>query len=137
MQTEKVAQLLPSIKEHGVRLVYIGSGNRNFAMAFIKNYGVEGELFIDPGLKSFQSFQLKRGAWAVFKPSRALLQVVKSAKHVKSSGLQGDGTQQGGAFLIGSDGRLMVSHINSSVGDHFNVEVFRDAIGAIEKISTQ
>lgn len=108
----------PQLDQLGVRLIAVGTGNKNFAQKFQKGLPFEGEVYLDPEANSFRALSLKRlSVWEVTKrfvlSSTALGFYKKKSKEYASSDVQGDGQQTGGVFVVGPKDRLYYSFIEN------------------------
>ena len=102
----------------GVALVAIGSGSPEQAKEFVASFSFAGEMYVDPGLKSYKAFSLVRGLWRTLGPSsigRGMTAMKKGFRQGKNAG---DLWQQGGMFVIGPGKQMVFAHRNQAAGDH-------------------
>ena len=100
-----------------ITLVAIGSGTCEEAKAFIEKFGFDGEMYLDPTLRSYKAFGLHRGFWRTLGP-RSLLRGFSTLKKGFRQGKNaGDLWQQGGMFVIGPGNQILYEHRNSVAGD--------------------
>lgn len=120
---EQVAQLRDvnsEIESLGARLTVIGNGSVKQAAAFAEERDLPFRLLTDPGLRTYKSVGMKRSIASTFRPS-LIGHGVRAMKggHRQAMTVQGDAFQQGGAFVIAEDGRVLFSQKSSTAGDHF------------------
>jgi hypothetical protein len=106
----------------GVALVAIGSGSPEQAKKFVASFSFEGEMYVDPSLKTYKAFKLVRGLWRTLGPSSIGRGLSAMKKGFRQGQNAGDLWQQGGMFVIGpSDqigNQLYFQHRNQTAGDH-------------------
>ncbi|MCW7754145.1 AhpC/TSA family protein [Desulfobotulus sp. H1] len=101
----------------GVALVSIGSGTPEDARHFMETFSYRGEMYLDPALGAYRSFDLKRSFWKTLGPS-PLMRGLKAMKEGFRQGRSaGDLWQQGGLFVIGPGNSLLFEHVNGMAGD--------------------
>lgn len=126
----ELADKKDELKKLGVPLVIIGNGNANFAKGFIEDspfaaeYAdpsgpLKVELYVDTKLAAYKAFELRRGLLSVLNPlGWGKLKKAKSKYKIENGALQGDGTQQGGTFVLGPGNTVSYSYANNNLGDH-------------------
>ena len=102
----------------GAGLVMIGSGNPEQAKEFIASFSVEGEMYVDPGLKTYKAFKLVRGLWRTLGPASIGRGLTAMKKGFRQGSNAGDLWQQGGIFVIGPGNQMLFAHRNQAAGDH-------------------
>ncbi len=116
-QVARLAERLDEIEAADAQLIAIGNGNAHWAKAFIDQENVTFPVFVDPGLKSYEHFGMKRGLGEVM--------TVKSLVHAgralggghRQSGIRGDGIQNGGVVVLDEGGNVIYEHIEQQTGD--------------------
>jgi hypothetical protein len=126
----ELAEKKEELRKIGVPLILIGNGNSNFAKAFIEDSQFvdewrdaaspwKVEIYVDTKLAAYSAFELRRGLLSVLAPWNFRTMMKAKSKYKISNGeLQGDGTQQGGTFIIGPGDSLYYSYPNNNLGDH-------------------
>lgn len=109
---------MDTFNKMNVRIVIIGNGFPNFIEGFRNDTGYTGDLFTDPGLKSYQLLNFKKSVSSLLG-----FKTVKTALHALSTGymqkgIQGDALQQGGVVVIDSAGAPVYFYANTEAGDH-------------------
>jgi len=117
--------------EIGIDLVTIGSGSPEQAKEFIASFAFEGEMYVDPGLKTYKAFKLVRGLWRTLGPASIGRGLSAMKKGFRQGQNAGDLWQQGGMFVIGSDNQMFFEHRNSSAGDHADLNAVLKACQAM------
>jgi hypothetical protein len=106
----------------GVGLVMIGSGNPEQAKEFISSFSVKGEMYVDPGLKTYKAFKLVRGLWRTLGPASIGRGLSAMKEGFRQGSNAGDLWQQGGMFVIGPSDKMgnqmFFAHRNQAAGDH-------------------
>lgn len=103
----------------GARVAVIGNGWPAMAKAFAERNGLPAniELFTDPSLKAYQAAGLRRsailtlGPWAIPPFLRTLRRGFRQRRKA------GDLWQQGGAIVMGRDGKVLYRHASWHPGD--------------------
>ena len=107
-----------AIEAAGGKLYVIGNGTPSFIAGFRETTGYAGPIYTDPSLAVFRAAQLKRGVANTLDP-RALGKTIGAFMRGHKQGLaQGDPWQQGGALVVGSDGRVLWHHASERPGDN-------------------
>ena len=112
-----------TIRKRGAELIFVGNGNRSFALAFKKDYGIEAALYVDTKRDAYRALEMKRSIGATI----ASLATWKSGLRVLRSGfrqgtIQGDAFQLGGVLVVRPGGRIAYRYLSDSAGDHPPVE---------------
>ena len=116
-QAARLAERLDEIEAAGGQLIAIGNGHAGWARDFILEEDVTFPVYVDPGLRSYQHFGMKRGLGEVL--------TLKSLKHAgralgtghRQSGIRGDGVQNGGIVVLDAGGEIVYEHIEQETGD--------------------
>lgn len=106
------------IEKRGARVVVVGNGQPEHARMFAEDEQIPFTLWVDPEMKAYRAAGLRRGVGAVF--SRRSL---KHAARAMGAGFRqtqtrGDPWQNGGVFVITTDGRTLFEQISREAGDH-------------------
>jgi peroxiredoxin len=120
-QVHGLAPRLPELAALGVRVVLVGSGPPDHIEAFLERHALadkQVEVVTDPSLEAFHAAGLARSVWATWGPAAIVDFVRAFARGHRPGPTDGDLNQQGGAILVGDDGRVAWSHTNESLGDH-------------------
>ncbi len=135
-QTSVLMEALPRIRSAGGELLFIGNGNAAQALHFQQMKALEAIVVTDPERTSYRAMGARRS------PFRALGKGVLAGlwnarrRNVRSEGLQGDAIQLGAALVVEPPGRVLLSHINSSLGDHPTVDALVEALGRATAAAT-
>jgi len=110
-----------------VRIIFISSSTPLQTKEFLKKSVVQfpGDLFSDPTLNIHKLFSLKRGIWrSLVTPlwpgfkQYGIMGIIEGIRlGLEFSHLVGDSWQQGGIFVLSSEGRVMFGHIEDYPGD--------------------
>jgi len=124
IQVHELNEVEKELDQTNTHLILIGSGNQFQATRFKEEFPFKGEIYIDQKLESFKAFHLKRGFLKTFPINRDMVSMVGAVLKgkVQQGPVQGDTFQQGGTFLINSNGQVLFSHINKNTGDHPTIE---------------
>ena len=117
-QVAALMEIKDQLDNTGVGLVAIGSGKPKQAKEFVASFSFEGEMYVDPSLKTYNAFKLVRGVWRTLGPEsigRGITAMKKGFRQGKSAG---DLWQQGGMFVIGPGDQMRFQHRNKAAGDH-------------------
>lgn len=106
------------LESQGARLVVVGNGQPWFIKGFREKLGYEGEVYTDPTRASFQALQLRRGVRASLN-RRALRKAFDAYRDgFRQTGTRGDPWQQGGVFVVDTEGTMRFSYASEHAGDH-------------------
>ncbi|MHB8393736.1 MAG: peroxiredoxin-like family protein [Candidatus Dormibacteria bacterium] len=120
---------LPRLQSAGGSLLFIGNGSPEQAMRFQQLKTPGARVVTDPDRTSYRALGAHRSPLRLL--GRGLLDGWWNARklHVRQEGLQGDALQLGAALVVEPPGRVLLTHINSSLGDHPSVEALVKALG--------
>lgn len=108
-------------------IVAIGSGTCKQAKSFLEKFKFDGEMYVDPSLRSFKAFRLERGFFRTLGPKSLLRGLGAMKKGFRQGRNAGDLWQQGGMFVVGPGNQILYQHRNSGAGDHGNPEAAMNA----------
>lgn len=111
------------IEEAGARIVAVGTGNREFAAAFVRDEAIRFPVLIDEHAEAAKAIELGRtSALGLLKPSVfAGRRRAAAAGHTQKR--LGERPMQLGATLVVAPGdEVRYSHMDSDVADHAPVE---------------
>lgn len=105
------------IEAAGAQLIAIGNGHAHWAQNFIEEQEVEFSVYVDPGLRSYEHFGMKRGLGEV-----ATLKSIRHAARALGGGhrqspVRGDGLQNGGVVVTDANGNIVYKHVEQETGD--------------------
>jgi len=110
-----------------VRIIFISSSTPLQTEEFLQKSVVQfpGDLFSDPTLNIHKLFNLKRGIWrSLVTPlwpgfkQYGIMGIIEGIRlGLEFSHLVGDSWQQGGIFVLSSEGRVMFGHTEDYPGD--------------------
>jgi hypothetical protein len=128
-QVKVLMSALGEIEETGGQLVLIGQGSPEQALRFqqLKAPGVQ--VVTDPERVSYRAIGAHRSFWGLFSPHDIAAWRRGRRLGIRTEGLQGDALQLGAALVVAPPDRLMLMHINSSLGDHPQV---RELVTALQ-----
>lgn len=109
---------VPRIREQGAELVVVGNGQPWQAKAFKEAFGLDFPLLTDPKMAAYRAAELRRSIGSVFNLRSALSGISATLSGHTNQGIQGDPWQQGGAFVITPDNRVLFSYVSQAAGDH-------------------
>ncbi len=118
-----------------VRLIVIGCAPHTFIKSFRAETGFQLELYCDPERVVYKALGLasRMGAITGHSPhvkSGMLIGTLKSTwRGLKSMRLQGNVTQQGGAFVLGPNDAIHFSHLDANPLDHADINTLLVAAG--------
>ncbi len=118
---EQVAQLrdhVEEIRSLGAELFVIGNGKARQAAEFAAERDLPFPLLTDPGRRSFKAAGLRRGMGSTFNLGVAAHAARALKGGHRQGSVQGDPWQQGGAFVIAPENRVLFSFISETGGDH-------------------
>jgi peroxiredoxin len=127
-QVQQLRPLVGDIRQRGAELAVVGNGSVEDAREFARELALDFPLFTDPRRLSYQAAGLRRGLASTLGPSvfgnawRALREGHRQ-RHT-----QGDPWQQGGAFVIAPDHRLLYLQRSETGGDHADPQALLNAL---------
>lgn len=129
---EQVAQLRhinDEVEAKGAEITVIGNGKPSQAAEFARERGLPFRLLTDPGLRSYKAAKLKRSMASTLRPDLVghSLRALKAG--YRQGRMQGDAFQQGGAFVVDSDGKVLFSQRSGTAGDHVDPQELLQALG--------
>jgi hypothetical protein len=129
-QVKVLMSALGQIEEAGGRLVLIGQGSPAQALRFrqLKAPGVR--VVTDPERVSYRALGAHRSFWGLFSPRDIAAWRRGHRLGIRTEGVQGDALQLGATLVVAPPDRLILVHINSSLGDHLKVRELVTALQA-------
>ena len=113
----------PEIEEAGGRIVAIGTGNRQFAAAFVHDEAIRFPVLVDDDAEAAKAIELGRtSALGLLKPTVAIGRLRAGAAGHKQKRLGERPMQLGATLVIAPGGEVLYSHMDSDVADHAPVE---------------
>ena len=113
----------------GAELVVVGNGRPEHARDFQQQHGLDVPLYVDPDLQAYAAAGLRRDLRSTLNISTVANAVRALRGGHRQSSTQGDPWQQGGAFVITSDGDVLYRYVSQAAGDHPDP---REIIAALE-----
>ena len=113
----------PRIQAKGARLVVIGNGKPWFIQGFREKTGYEGEIYTDPTLATYKALHLRRDLRSTFSASTLRKAFTAFRGGFRQTATQGDAWQQGGVFVMNTNGEVVFSYASSHAGDNPPIEV--------------
>ncbi|MEM9491694.1 MAG: peroxiredoxin-like family protein, partial [Myxococcota bacterium] len=104
------------IEQTGARLIVIGNGQASFIAGFRERTEYDGLLYTDPSRRAYKALGLRRGL-KTLKLRSAARAVGAFRKGFRQVGVQGDAMQQGGVFVVDTEGRSVFQYRSSYAGD--------------------
>ena len=96
----------------------IGNGSPYFAGIFQEDYAGDIRVLTDPDLRTYQALEMKRSL-ASSLGVRALMRGVGARRQGhKQAKIQGDATQQGGVYVIDTQGEFLYTFNSDHAGHH-------------------
>ena len=118
------------IESKGARIVAVGTGNRQFAAAFVRDESIRFPVLVDEAGDAAKAVKLARSsAFGLFKPSVVLGRRRAAAAGHTQKRLGSRPMQLGATFVIGPGGEMLYSHFDSDIADHAAVEDVLAALG--------
>lgn len=122
--------ITPQVQELGAGLAVVGSGSPAQAKAFATERELTFPLYTDPGLRAYAAAGLRRDIASTLNP-KLLTNAVRALRGGNIQGrTQGDPWQQGGAFVIDTDGAVHLRQVSTGAGDHVDP---RDLVAAVPR----
>jgi len=121
----------PDFERAGAGIVAIGTGNQQFAAAFVRDEAIPFPVLIDDRAKAAEAIELGRtSAFALIKPSVISGRRRAGAAGHSQKGLGDRPMQLGATLVIGPGGEVIYAHMDSDVADHAPIEEVLAALGA-------
>lgn len=121
----------PALEALGARVAVIGNGLPSFIEGFREKSGYDGELYTDPKRAAYKALQLRRGVRSTFKLKTVLRAASAFLDGYRQTATRGDPYQQGGVFVIDSDGQIVYRHVSEHAGDHAPIREIERALRRI------
>ena len=108
----------PELKDLGVDLFFVGSGNALMAADFRQELGLEVPVWVDPKRATYSFLGFKRQLSTLFDP-RVWANALRAGKAgFKQAKTAGDPWQQGGVLVVKRGGEAVWSYASATAGDH-------------------
>ena len=121
----------PEIEKAGARIVAVGTGNQQFAAAFVHDEAIRFPVLIDDKAEAAKAIELGRtSALGLLKPSVAIGRLRATAAGHRQKRLGERPMQLGATLVIAPGGEVLYSHMDSDVADHAPIEEVLAALGA-------
>ena len=121
----------PTIRALGAELGFVGSGTPAMAQAFQAERCPDARVYVDPGRRVYQAFDLRRGLLRALAP-RAIGAALTAYKQGHRQGaVLGDAAQHGGAFVIDVAGQIQFAQRSRGPGDHVEPEALLTALRSL------
>ena len=119
------------IEATGARIVAIGTGNRQFAAAFVHDESIRFPVLVDDKAEAAKAIELGRtSALGLLKPSVfAGRRRAASAGHTQKR-LGERPMQLGATLVIAPGGEVLYQHMDDDVADHAPIKEILEALGA-------
>jgi NAD(P)-dependent dehydrogenase (short-subunit alcohol dehydrogenase family) len=119
---------MKSWRAQGIEVVIVGNGNRDFAEDFREEFGIEGQLLVDPDLHAYRAAGLRRGRREIVS-ARIFGNAIRAFRSgARQTAIQGDPWQLGGVFVIAPGGELRFEYRSVAAGDHASPEAIEAAL---------
>ena len=96
----------------------IGSGAPYFAKAFQEDYAGNIRVLTDPELKTYKALQMKRSLSSSLSLRTVLRGVETHSQGFRQGKVQGDAAQQGGVYVINTQGEFLYAFNSEYAGHH-------------------
>ena len=110
-------------------MVAIGNGHAHWAEAFIEAEGIEFDVYVDPGKRSYQEFGMQHGRRKVFNRRSKANGERAAAGGFKQTAVRGDPWQNGGVLVFDESGEIIYSHVEEVAGDLADLDEVVAALG--------
>jgi len=107
------------LREHEATLVFVGNGNRSFALAFRDEFKIRSPIYVDTQRRAYEALGMKRGVLAVLGSVGTIRSAARALRAgFRQGAVQGDAWQLGGVLVVRPGGELVYRYLSSSAGDH-------------------
>lgn len=110
-QVEELAPRVVELADLGVRVIFIGSGDAAQMGAFVERHALADKPIVmvtDPKLEAYAAADMQRSVWSALEPRALWFQLQAYGAGFRGHrGVQGDGSQQGGAVLLDGQARVV------------------------------
>lgn len=110
-------------------MVAIGNGHARWAQAFIEDEGIEFPVYVDPGKRLYDEFDMQHGRKKVFNRKSKAHSERAQAGGFRQTATKGDPWQNGGVIVFDQDGEIIYSHIEEVAGDLADLDDVIAALG--------
>jgi AhpC/TSA antioxidant enzyme len=130
-QVAQVCAHADRIAELCAGLLFVGSGTPPMASDFQAAFCPDASVAIDPERRAFDAFDLKRGVMATLGLRAMIAGTAALLRGHRQGGMRGDAWQQGGAFVIDTEGHIRFAHVDRRSGDHVKPQDLLDAVQSL------
>lgn len=135
---EQVADLLTiaeEVRSAGARLCVIGNGNPLHASVFMREAGLETDVFTDPARILYKRLAMRHGVFSTINPTSTRHARRAYQRGFRQTGTRGDPWQQGGVIVACTDGTVAFVQRFSVAGDQADlVEIQRAAKRCADRV---
>lgn len=135
---EQVADLLSiadEVRAAGARLCVIGNGNPLHASVFMREAGLEDDVFTDPARILYRRLSMRHGVFSTLNASSTRHARRAYRRGFRQAGTRGDPWQQGGVVVACTDGTVAFIQRFTVAGDQADlVELKRAAKRCAERV---
>lgn len=124
------------INQAGGRLVVVGNGLASFIAGFREKSGFEGALYTDPGRRVYRALELSRGLTTLLSLRSVVRAIAAFREGHRQTRTRGDAMQQGGVFVIATNGESTYEHRSQVAGDHPSTLSLLAALSRAAELST-
>jgi len=129
-QAADLMKINDELENKDILLAAVGSGNSEQAKKFKKKLDFKADIYIDPSLKSYKAFKLKRGFFRTLGPVSIYKGLKAMSRGFRQGKSAGDLWQQGGMFVITPENKIVFEHRNSTAGDQADLDLVLKACSA-------
>ena len=123
------------LKQLGINLVFIGSGNAAMASDFREQLALEVPVWVDPKRITYTHLGFKNSLVSTLGP-RVWAHAIRALRAgFQQTSTQGDPYQQGGVLVVRRGGAIQYGYVSQAAGDHPPMDaVMKHARKAAEEI---
>lgn len=106
------------LKQLGINLIFIGSGNATMAADFREQLTLEVPVWVDPKRITYAHLGLKNSVASTLGP-RVWAHAIRAFRAgFRQTSTQGDPFQQGGVLVVRRGGAIQYGYVSQTAGDH-------------------
>lgn len=125
------------INQAGGHLVVVGNGLASFITGFRDKVGFTGALYTDPGRRVYRALELRRGLGTILRVKTFARAIGAFREGHRQTRTLGDAMQEGGVFVIATNGESTFEYRSQFAGDHPSNESLLDGVARAAEISTR